>query len=240
MFFEILIPLAVLIIVLIIKKPDDIALRKMLIFYAVFVAGAFVALVLASFLEGFAFNKLKGFLWARNLHFVNFFKAIIVAIFEEITKFAVFAGLCLVFFKNLIQNETTQKAKIVFTKLFLQKTNFQNEEISVASNDFTISLLNNLAFVFAFFFASFENLAYAMYFSSTLFFRLFTATLLHVGLALFYTQMILENKKNLAFLILLHAIYNFSTNYKLLFGTVGIAVLLYCSKKLVYFLKKTS
>lgn len=184
-----------------------------LYFSIAFIAGAFFATLLASFVEGIFFTRARFFLHLNSLS-QNLVKAFFVASTEELIK--LFTFFTLTHFLLLNSKKTNPNSE---TKKNLQAS------------------LKVWAFIFALFFATAENIFYSLSNSGNLFRRFLTATILHISLSLFYPKIIFSKKNFLFLAIALHAIYNFSTNYLPLFFTVGIACLVFGSLQIVKFFR---
>lgn len=176
----------------------------------VFIAGAFFAMLAAAFTEGVFFDSPAVDLYFTKLNgtLAHAEKALFVAAIEEITKVAFF-GFCVYFVSRTAK-------KNACTSAFDQKTN---------------------AFVFALFFATFENIAYSLHYPDSPLLRIATATVIHIGVGLWYPEIIRRNKKYFLFAVLLHAVYNFSTSYRPLFFTFGAACLLVCVQNFLRYIK---
>lgn len=184
--------------------------------YVFFIVLSFFAVLFSGFFENFLLLKAKPFLVNFDEYLLRASHTLIVSICEELIKFFLFFIL------------------YIFLERKYLKVDFSNSE------DFrkTRFFVQNISFVFGLFFASFENVLYLIEGSVSFVDRFFTATILHVGLALFYEKIIFEKKTVLLFLICLHFIYNFSGYYNLLFWTFGFVILFVCVRKIVYFFKK--
>ena len=182
-----------------------------LITHIMFIAGAFAALFIAGFLEGVFFNasSVQRLLIKSPQSFSNAAKAIFVSLTEELTKMCVFT-----FCVRIVTSNLNQKKSL--------------------HND----VINTAAFVFALFFATFENIAYALQYPECPLSRIATATLIHIGVGLWYPAIFTGKKQYLFFAVMLHAIYNFSTNYRLLFFTFGFVCLLLCMRNVIKYFQK--
>lgn len=178
-----------------------------------FIAGAFFATLLASFVEGFFFARADFFHRLNSLS-QNFAKAFFVASCEELIKFLTFFSVAHFLVLNRNPKALNPEAQ-------------QNLQ----------SALEVWAFVFAIFFATVENLFYSLSVSSNFSQRFLTATLLHIALSLFYPKIIFSKKNFLFLAVALHATYNFSTNYLPLFFTLGIACLIFATLQIVKFFR---
>lgn len=204
-------------------KENIFSKQLLLMSYGLFVIAAFLAVILSSLIE----NKilLYGKTFLANLNKLSFqlIYSGIVATCEESIKFFVYACFIeLLFLRPQRLTETSVDA--------IPKNQQQ------ASKKF---LLQNCAFVLACFFASFENLIYIIEAGTPVTERFLTATIIHIGLALFYDKIILQKKILFPLLIFVHAAYNFSTNVPFLFFTLGTAMLFICAKKIIDFFRNT-
>lgn len=164
----------------------------------------------AAFTEGIFFDSPAVDLYFTKLNgtLAHAEKALFVAAIEEITKVAFF-WFCVYF----VSRAAKKNAR---TSAFDQKTN---------------------AFVFALFFATFENIAYSLHYPDSPLLRIATATVIHIGVGLWYPEIIRRNKKYFLFAVLLHTVYNFSTSYRPLFFTFGAACLLVCVQNFLRYIK---
>ncbi|PIE97645.1 MAG: hypothetical protein CR988_07245 [Treponema sp.] len=101
--------------------------------------------------------------------------------------------------------------------------------------------LKIFAVLFALFFATFENIAYAINDPEQIIIRCMTATVFHAGVAVFYADAIRKKNKRItivASLILLHITYNLTRLNTLLFFTVHLSILFFCILHIIKLIKK--
>lgn len=216
--FSIIISLFIFFVFLKLKKFD----KYTIVLYLGFIFLAFFAVLSSSFFEGFVLYNIKNFLANLSTVYFKVLHSIIIATLEECIKFLLFLFLIWIFVLRDIKNKSTD---------FIHDSN---------SNNLKKTIVQNYAFVFALFFASFENIIYFIQTDANVFQRFFTASILHIGLACFYDKIIFDKKRFFPVLILLHATYNFSTYNRILFFTLGFAVIFICAKKIVSFLVSDS
>lgn len=182
---------------------------------------AFLAYSASAAIEGGILVKAKNFL--ANLNTVQFYAmhALFIASVEESIKCICFCTFLALYIKGHF--ETTNRESL------------ENE----GTHNVKRMLIQDTAFIFALFFACFENAAYVLEGNADVIIRFCTATVIHIGLALFYDTLFFKRKRFFPLLILIHAAYNFSHITKPLFLTVGTFTLFLCAKKIVTFFSES-
>lgn len=193
------------------KHSEQPEKSRILLDYIFFILIAFVAVLLSALTENALLRQTKNFLARLNTFSFYAVHSLFIASCEEVIKFLCFLSVAFFLYRDAEKDIKSKRTAI-----------------------------KNASFVFALFFASFENIVYIVEYSASLSLRFFTASLIHIALALFYSEIIFTKKYIILILILIHASYNFSTYNKLLFFTLGFALLFICGNRIIrFFIKKS-
>jgi len=187
-----------------------------------FVLSSFASVLFALIFQHYLSSIVLHLETKNHFHYILFNAFIYSASIEEISKMFFFFLTCNFLHLGVQSNMQFKNA--------VNKTNLQQIQSKI---------IPGVAMLFASSFAAFETVGYAIYEPSLLFFRLFSATLLHIFIAPIYAGMFKKKVlSSMALSIAIHGTYNFLIDASNITFPFSYAVLIILFLKNMYGFKK--